>query len=93
MLGDRRLHITLARVWDSLSKWERVKLMYNLAQAGLHTPTKEEVEQLKVWQQYFLCIQDTSQCTVTLVAYVRINGGLCLLEHRPKLLHMRHYCM
>ena len=48
MLGDRRLHITIARVWASLSLREKIKLMYSLAQAGLRPPTKEEVENMKV---------------------------------------------
>lgn len=53
LLGDRRLHITLARVWASLSSWEKVKLVWMFVHSGL-TLSKlkedlaEEIESMKV---------------------------------------------
>lgn len=53
LLGDRRLHITLARVWGSLSSWEKAKLMWMFVHSGL-TVSKikkdiaEDIEKLKV---------------------------------------------
>lgn len=53
LLGDRRLHITLARVWASLSSWEKAKLMWTFVHSGL-TISKikkdiaEDIEKLKV---------------------------------------------
>lgn len=53
LLGDRRLHITLARVWASLSSWEKAKLMWMFVHSGL-TVSKikkdiaDDIEKLKV---------------------------------------------
>ena len=53
LLGDRRLHITLARVWGSLSPWEKAKLMWMFVHSGL-TVSKikqdiaDDIEKLKV---------------------------------------------
>ena len=53
LLGDRRLHITLARVWASLSSWQKVKLVWMFIHSGL-TLSKlkedlaEEIESTKV---------------------------------------------
>ncbi len=43
LLGDRQLHITLARVWDALSSWEKMKLVWTLVHTGLNMPDKEEL--------------------------------------------------
>lgn len=53
LLGDRRLHITLARVWASLTAWEKTRLVWMFVHSGL-TMSKikqdvaEEIENLKV---------------------------------------------
>lgn len=61
LLGDRRLHITLARVWGSLSSWEKAKLMWMFVHSGL-TVSKfkqdiaDDIEKLKVCLAAARCI-------------------------------------
>lgn len=43
MFGDRNLHITVARVWASLSSWEKFKLIWTLVHTGVNMPSKEEI--------------------------------------------------
>lgn len=53
LLGDRRLHITLARVWAALTAWEKTRLVWMFVHSGL-TMSKikqdlaDEIESLKV---------------------------------------------
>lgn len=53
LLGDRQCHITLARVWVSLSSWEKTKLLWSFVHSGL-TVSKikqdiaDDIENLKV---------------------------------------------
>ena len=53
LLGDRRLHITLARVWAALTAWEKTRLVWMFVHSGL-TVSKikqeiaDEIENLKV---------------------------------------------
>ncbi|KAL3148336.1 hypothetical protein ABBQ38_013794 [Trebouxia sp. C0009 RCD-2024] len=45
LLGDRRLHITLARVWAALTAWEKTRLVWMFVHSGLTiSQIKQELE-------------------------------------------------
>ena len=60
MLGDRRLHITVARVWGNLSYWDKLRLVSTLLYTGILPASKEEMtkemEKMKVSQ--LSCVSD-----------------------------------
>jgi pheromone shutdown protein TraB len=43
VLGDRPLHLTIVRAWESLSFWPKVKLVVGLLWSSLRRPNKEEI--------------------------------------------------
>lgn len=46
VLGDRPLRVTLARLWASLSLWDRAWLVGTLLFTGLKLPGKEELDEM-----------------------------------------------
>ena len=89
LLGDRRLHITLARVWGSLSSWEKTKLMWMFVHSGL-TVSKikqdisDDIEKLKVCLAAHACniVQvDADECVNSCVSpgSLRCTAASCLL--------------
>lgn len=53
LLGDRRLHITLARVWAALTAWEKTRLVWMFVHSGLtisqiKQELEDDIESLKV---------------------------------------------
>ncbi len=83
MLGDRPVSVTLARCWAALSRWARVRFIFNLLWGGLFmggADLKAQVEQLKVmpctqsctvWMHMGMCLQHapTCGCMATAVAH------------------------
>ena len=59
MLGDRRLHITVARVWGNLSYWDKLRLVSTLLYTGIRPASKDEItkemEKMKVCQLAHVC--------------------------------------
>eukprot|EP00934_Nitzschia_sp_Nitz4_P000016 Nitzschia sp. Nitz4//scaffold13_size275219//208256//209494//NITZ4_000904-RA/size275219-processed-gene-0.106-mRNA-1//1//CDS//3329536104//16//frame0 len=51
ILGDRPVHVTLARAWESLGIWGKIKLMVGLVVASFQKPKPEE---LKEWMEMIL---------------------------------------
>ncbi|GAM18907.1 hypothetical protein SAMD00019534_020820 [Acytostelium subglobosum LB1] len=47
VLGDRLVEITLQRVWNSLTRWEKIKFVYCLFMASLTEVTQQDIDQLK----------------------------------------------
>ena len=45
-LGDRPVHITIARVWAALSAWEKVKFIFMMIHSGFSVPDAEEMRKL-----------------------------------------------
>lgn len=51
ILGDRPVHITLRRAWESLRFWPKLKVVVGLLWSCLHKPNPEEIKQ---WLQQVL---------------------------------------
>jgi len=47
VLGDRLIEITLQRVWNSLSRWEKMKFVFYLLWASLSDVTKEDIDAMR----------------------------------------------
>ena len=45
-LGDRPVHITIARVWAALSPWHKVKFICTMLHSGLSMPDAEELRRM-----------------------------------------------
>ncbi|KAF2073802.1 hypothetical protein CYY_004896 [Polysphondylium violaceum] len=47
VLGDRLIEITLQRVWNSLTRWEKMKFVFYLLWASLSDVTKEDIDAMR----------------------------------------------
>ncbi|EFA85985.1 hypothetical protein PPL_01218 [Heterostelium album PN500] len=47
VLGDRLVEITLQRVWNSLTRWEKIKFVFCLCMASFSEVTQQDIDALK----------------------------------------------
>ena len=85
VLGDRRVSVTIARAWASLSAWERVCFLSSLLFSGLTVSRKgieEGLKDLEASAPCSCCLQfrRAPSCQLEIVGETGLCCGLCCLQ-------------